>query len=114
MFRLVDVRHKMEGTAVSALGGVAAALGALGFRGWPDLLSWAFFAGALSYVCQPRATGTIDQLRKGVFRCRARRAGWLLAAVAIPLWLAYGQERYLSWVVRACGLLGVLFGLIPC
>lgn len=113
MFRFVDIRHKLEGTIISALGGVGAALGAQGFRGWPQLLSWGMFAGALSYLSQPRATGPLDQ-RIRVFHCRARRIGWLLAGAAIALWLGYGRACYVPWVVRVCGLLGVLLGLIPC
>jgi hypothetical protein len=114
MFRLVEFRHKLEGTALSALGGIGATLGAQGFQGWLDLVSSALITGAISYAWQPAASGALDEQKVGFFRCRLRRIGWLLAAVAIPLWLLYGQERYVGWVVRACGLLGIVLGVVPC
>jgi hypothetical protein len=114
MFRLVELRHKREGMVISALGGVGAALAAEGFRGTLDLIASALFWATISYAWQPPPRGAIDEQKPGIFRCRLRRVGWLLAAVAIPLWLLYGQQRYVSWVVRACGLLGIVFGSLPC
>ena len=113
MFRLADIRCKIEGSALSAVGAAGATLGAAAFAGWLHLFSCAFFAGAASYLYQPGATGAIDEQGPIFFRHLSRRVGWLVAVIAFPVWLAWGEERYVGWIVRGCGLFGVLCGSLP-